>query len=100
MRNTFTLGGALLGALLCAPAGASWNLALDKDCLACHGNPPRGDAPTIERLAKRSEGLRGNEEKIRQEAQKLRARHDAVAHEQLSQADAERLVRWLADGAK
>ena len=100
MHKTTTLSLALLGALLASPAAATWNLALDKDCLACHGTPPRGDAPTIERLAKRSEGLRGNEEKIRQEAQKLRSRKDAVAHSQLSQADAERLVRWLADGAK
>ena len=100
MKTSAPVSLALLTALLAGPAAASWNLALDKDCLACHGTPPRGDAPTIERLAKRSEGLRGNEEKIRQEAQKLRSRHDAVAHSQLSQADAERLVRWLADGAK
>ena len=100
MHKTFTLSLALLGNLLAGPATASWNLALDKDCLACHGTPPRGDAPTIERLAKRSGDLRGNEEKIREAAQKLRSRRDAVAHEQLSQADAERLVRWLADGAK
>jgi cytochrome c551/c552 len=100
MHKTAPLSLALLGALLAGPAAASWNLALDKDCLACHGTPPRGEAPTIERLARHSEGLRGNDEKIREAAQKLRARRDAVAHEQLSQADAERLVRWLADGAK
>ena len=100
MHKTITLCLALLGALLAGPAAASWNLALDKDCLACHGTPPRGDAPTIERLAKRSGDLRGNDEKIREAAQKLRSRRDAVAHSQLSQADAERLVRWLADGAK
>jgi len=100
MNKIAALSPALLGALLAGPASASWNLALDKDCLACHGTPPRGDAPTIERLAKRSEGLRSNDEKIREAAQKLRSRRDAVAHSQLSQADAERLVRWLADGAQ
>ena len=80
------------------PVGSA--LAADMGCLNCHGTPPRGDAPTIERLARHSESLRSNDEKIREAAQKLRSRRDAVAHSQLSQADAERLVRWLADGAK
>lgn len=86
-----------------APAMASMNLALDKGCLSCHGQPPRGNLPTIERLAQKAERLRGQDDKIREEAAELRQPRPmgkVVAHENLTTEEAERLVRWLSEGGK
>jgi cytochrome c len=85
------------------PAQASSQLALDKGCYSCHGEPPRRNVPSIAQLAADYARYRGQPGAPRQLAEKLRAgglfAHIA-AHERLSPEDCETLMRWLIDGAK
>lgn len=85
------------------PAQASSQLALDKGCYSCHGEPPRRNAPSLAQLAADYARYRGQADAPRQLAEKLRAgglfAHIA-AHERLSPDDCETLMRWLIDGAK
>ena len=94
----------LLCALISAPtAQASAQLALDKGCFACHGNPPRKNAPAFEQLAQDYARYRGQTEMEVTLANKLRAGHlfgGIQAHEQLSDESACALVRWIIQGAK
>ncbi len=88
--------------LLPAPAQASSQLALDKGCYTCHGNPPRKNAPTFAELASRYAKYRGNTSAENALVEKLRQGSflgHIDAHERLSQDDARRLVRWIIDGA-
>ncbi len=88
--------------LLPAPAHASSQLALDKGCYTCHGNPPRKSAPTFAQLASRYEKHRGNTSAENVVAEKLRQGSflgHIDAHERLSQDDARRLIRWIIEGA-
>lgn len=85
------------------PAHASMNLALDKGCLSCHGNPPRGRAPTIPELAREYASFRGREADIQRLSAHLREHHlfgGVPAHERLSAEEAEQFVRWLVDGGR
>lgn len=85
------------------PANASMNLALDKGCLSCHGNPPRGRAPTIPELAREYASFRGREADILRLSAHLREHHlfgGVPAHERLSAEEAEQFVRWLVDGGR
>ena len=97
--------GLLLPLLLITalPAQASPQLALDKGCYSCHGEPPRRNTPSMAQLAADYARYRGQPEAPRQLAEKLRAgglfAHIA-AHERLSLAECEALMRWLIDGAK
>lgn len=100
-RLLAVLGAALLAALVCLPAQASMNLALDKGCLACHGNPPRGRTPTMAQLAQDYARFRGQESEIRRLASHLREHHlfgGVQAHERLSAEEADHFVRWLVEG--
>lgn len=86
-----------------APAQASSQLALDRGCYSCHGEPPRHNAPGIAQLAADYARYRGQPDAPRQLAEKLRAGslfEHVAAHERLSPADCETLMRWLIDGAK
>lgn len=94
---------ALAGALACMalPASASLNLALDKGCLNCHGTPPRGNSPTLTRIAAHYASAKGNEAEIARLSAHLREHHlfgGVPAHERLTAEEAERFVRWLVDG--
>lgn len=81
---------------------ASQSLALDKGCYACHGDPPRKNAPTFAQLAQNYAPYRtqaGSDIKL---AEQLRRSHlfgGIQAHEQLSEQSALTLVRWLIEGA-
>jgi cytochrome c len=102
MRIFFLL--VLLVLLACAPpARASSQLALDKGCYSCHGEPPRRNTPSMAQLAADYARYRGQADAPRQLADKLRAgglfAHIA-AHERLSPEDCETLMRWIIDGAK
>ena len=95
------LGLALAAACLAAQASA--NLALEQGCLNCHGQPPRGKAPTVQQLAERYAPLRSQDEGIRRAAEELRQQPlfgGIAAHEHLSPENAERLLRWLAEGGR
>jgi cytochrome c len=99
IRPTALLLCALMSA---AAAQASAQLALDKGCFACHGNPPRKNAPTFETLALDYAGYQGQTDMEISLADKLRARHifgGIQAHEQLSEDSARALVRWIIQGA-
>jgi cytochrome c len=95
----------LLPLLLIAPlpAQASPQLALDKGCYSCHGEPPRRNVPSMAQLAADYARYRGQADAPRELADKLRAgglfAHIA-AHERLSPEDCETLMRWIIEGAK
>lgn len=88
--------------LLPTHAAASSQLALDKGCYKCHGNPPRKNTPTFAELASRYAKHRGNASAENALVEKLRRGTflgHIDAHERLSQEDAQRLVHWIIDGA-
>ena len=99
MRALFPL--LLLATAL--PAQASSQLALDKGCYSCHGEPPRRNTPSMAQLAADYARYRGQADAPRQLADKLRTgglfTHIA-AHERLSPEDCETLMRWLIEGGK
>lgn len=89
--------------LLSTQAAASSQLALDKGCYKCHGNPPRKNAPTFAELASRYAKHRGNASAETALVEKLRQGTflgHIDAHERLSQEDAQRLVRWIIEGGR
>ncbi len=89
--------------LFTLPAQASSQLALDKGCYNCHGEPPRRNAPGMAQLAADYARYRGQADAPRRLADKLREgglfAHIA-AHERLSQDECEALMRWIIEGAK
>lgn len=95
------VGGLFL--LLASNAQASAQLALDKGCYSCHGNPPKENAPTFEQLAASYAQYQGQSDAAVRLASKL---HEGYvfgginAHERLTQESALTLVRWIIEGAK
>lgn len=95
-----TLWGLAL--LLAAAMPARAQLAFEKGCYSCHGNPPRRNAPTFEQLAADYARYRGQAEAPRKLAEKLRAGglfSHIAAHERIDPAECEALMRWIIDGA-
>ena len=89
-------------AALAGAAHADSQLAYDKGCFNCHGDPPRKKTPTFAQLATGYAPVRDDAAALARLAEKLRAGTifgHIDAHERLSEADALRLVRWIADGA-
>ncbi len=100
------LAVAAAGIALSVFGSAAWanqTLAADLGCYSCHGNPPRGDAPSFAALAKQYAPARNDAALQAKLADKLRYasifRH-VEAHERLSPESAARLVRWIAEGAQ
>lgn len=90
---------------LCSVAWAQSDaqLAVDKGCVNCHGQPPRKNAPTFDALARRYAGARGDAQALRKLADKLRDGSifgHVDAHEKVSETDALRLFGWISEGAK
>ncbi len=89
--------------LALAPAAqASSQLALDKGCMGCHGNPPQKKAPTFAQLATDYARYANDPGADVRLAEKLRARHvfgSIRAHETLTPDSALALVRWIIHGA-
>lgn len=82
---------------------ASSQLALDKGCYKCHGNPPKKKAPTFAELASRYARHRNNAGAESALVEKLRQGTffgHIDAHERLSQEDAQRLIRWIIEGGR
>ncbi len=98
-----TLACLSLVLLFTLPAQASSQLALDKGCYSCHGEPPRRNAPGMAQLATDYARYRGQADAPRRLADKLREgglfAHIA-AHERLSPEECEALMRWIIEGAK
>ncbi len=85
------------------PAMASQQLASDLGCYNCHGNPPKGKAPTFPQLAERYARSRGDAKGQDKLADKLRDGSifsHIDAHERLSPEVAGQLVRWISEGAQ
>ncbi len=85
------------------PVRASAQLALDKGCYSCHGEPPRRNAPSMAQLASDYARYRGQADAPRQLAEKLREGSlfaHIAAHERLSTEECEALMRWIIEGAK
>ena len=105
LRHAVPITVCLAALITLAPLAAAntAQLALDKGCMNCHGTPPRGKAPTMAELAARYAAARGNEAEIARLSARLREHHlfgGVPAHERLTAEEAERFVRWLADGGR
>ena len=77
-------------------------LASDKGCYNCHGNPPKKKTPSFTALAKDYAQYQGLPDKEAALADKLRAGSffgHVDAHERLSAEDALALVRWIISGS-
>ena len=84
-------------------AVASQALASELGCYNCHGNPPRRNAPTFAELARTYAPAGQDAASQKKLADKLRDGSifsHIDAHERLSPEVAERLVRWISEGAK
>lgn len=95
------LGVCCLALLLTTPSQAQ--LALEKGCYSCHGDPPRHNAPTFAQIAKDYARYRNQPDAPHQLAEKLRAGglfSHIAAHERVDQAECEALMRWIIEGAK
>ncbi len=104
MKRIFFVAAVLITTVAVVnTAQASAQLALDKGCFACHGNPPKKNAPSFEALARdyaRYQGQPATETRL---ADELRAGHvfgGVQAHERLSPENARALVRWIIEGAR
>lgn len=97
-------GLALMVALMPAlPAQASSQLALDKGCYSCHGEPPRRSARTFAQLASDYAKYQGQADAVAKLAARLRAGSlfaHIAAHERLNEQECETLIRWVIDGAR
>ena len=104
MTRVFHVAVLVLGTLITVPAAnASAQLALDKGCFSCHGNPPKKNAPTFDALARdyaRYQGQTAMEIKLADELREGHIFGGVQAHEQLSAESARALVRWIIQGAR
>jgi len=90
-------------AIVCQSASANAQLALEKGCYGCHGEPPRRSASTFAQLAADYARYRGQLDAPRKLADKLREGSlfgHIAAHERISPSECEMLMRWIIDGAR
>ena len=90
-------------ATLVPPAQANSQLALDKGCYSCHGEPARRGAPGFPELADRYARYRGQAEAPQRLADQLRAGSlfgHIAAHERVSDEECVALMRWIIEGAR
>lgn len=89
-------------ALTPAVSEASTTLASDKGCYNCHGNPPKKNAPSFAVLAAEYQRFGGDRQAEARLSEKLRSGSifsHVDAHVRLSESEAQRLIRWIIDGA-
>ena len=104
LRTAATAAVLLSASLLALPAAhASTQLALDKGCMNCHGNPIRQHVPNFEQLASHAAKYRDQPGADQKLADKLRAHElfgNVTGHETLTPESALALARWIIGGAK
>ena len=105
LRTAATAAVLLSASLLALPATAhaSTQLALDKGCMNCHGNPIRQHVPNFEQLASHAAKYRDQPGADQKLADKLRAHElfgNVTGHETLTPESALALARWIIGGAK
>jgi cytochrome c len=94
--------GVLAGAPVLA-ADTGGQLAADRGCYNCHGEPPRRGVPSFRELVVRYAPHRGKLDAAA-ERKLVDRMHDGslfshvAAHERLSEEEAHLLVRWLVAG--
>jgi cytochrome c len=102
-KHGVVAAGIGLAWALCAPAAwPSAQLALDKGCYNCHGTPPRKGTPSFASLVAEYAKARDQPEALRALVARLHKGSlfsHIAAHERLSDDEALRLVRWIAEGA-
>jgi len=86
-----------------AVAQTGTQLASDKGCYNCHGNPPRKNTPRFTDLALRYAPYKSRPDEARALAEQLRKGsflEHVDAHERLSAETPAALVHWIIDGAR
>jgi cytochrome c len=102
-RLALLAAGVVVSVVLPATAQTGAQLASDKGCYNCHGNPPRKSTPRFTDLAQRYAPYKLQPDQERALAEKLRKGSflgHVDAHERLSAEDAAALVHWIIDGAR
>lgn len=84
-----------------AAAQTASQMAADRGCYNCHGEPPRRNVRSFAQIAASYAGLRGKTDAEKDALQRMR--HGSLfshvaAHERLSDEDAAALVHWLFQG--
>ena len=79
-------------------------LAADQGCYTCHGEPPRRNVPSFREITVRYAAYRGRLDAAALRELTDRLHHGSLfshvaAHERLTEEQAQRLVRWLVEGA-
>ena len=92
---------AILFAALPMLAGASEQLAADLGCYNCHGEPARRNVRSFQALRAEYAPYRGQADAIAKLVDRMH--HGSMfshvaAHERLTEAQAQALVRWLVEG--
>jgi len=100
LATTACLSGPALAEDL--PTGAA--LAVEMGCYNCHGKAARHDAPSFAELAREFAKHQGDAAAAGKLGAELREGEPfharIVAHEQLSEDSAAKLMQWLIDGAR
>jgi cytochrome c len=102
--------GALAGLVLaCACAAQAISpgeqLAAERGCYNCHGDPPRRNVPSFKELVARYAEHRDRPDAASERKLVDRLHHGSLfshiaAHERLSEEEAVTLVRWLVEGGR
>ena len=90
---------AVAFALWPALAPGSEQMASDLGCYNCHGEPPRRNVPSFKALRAQYAAYKGQPDAIARAVDRMH--HGGLfshvaAHERLTEAQAQALVRWLA----
>lgn len=104
-RFTTALTLALALPLQAAAAEGGAQLAADRGCYNCHGEPARRNVPSFRELVARYAVYGGRPDAATEQKLVDRMHHGSMfshvaAHERLSEEDARALVRWLVAGGR
>jgi cytochrome c len=91
--------GLGLGMSLAAPAGAQMDLARSRNCIACHQVDARGLGPSFREIAAKYAADAGAAarlpKRVREGGTGVWGRNVMPANPQVSEAEAEALVKWV-----
>ena len=91
--------------LQAAAAEGGAQLAADRGCYNCHGEPARRNVPSFRELVARYAVYAGRPDPATEQKLVDRMHHGSLfahvaAHERLSEEDARALIRWLVEGGR